>query len=179
MDPPDLCPVADGGEGTLAVLLGSLGGTTEGLEASDPLGRTVRAGFGLLADGGTAIVEVAEASGLGRVAEHERDAEAASSRGTGELIAAAASTGARLILVAAGGSATTDGGMGAIDGDRARRRAGRARPWSCSATCAPPLRRRPSASRHRRAPTRRRFAACRRACGAWPDASRATRAGAR
>jgi glycerate kinase len=113
--PPDLCPVADGGEGTLGVLLASLGGTTEGVEASDPLGRAVPAGFGVLQDGVTAIVEVAEASGLDRVAEHERDAEAATSRGTGELIAAAARAGAELILVAAGGSATTDGGIGAID----------------------------------------------------------------
>jgi glycerate kinase len=112
--PPDLCPVADGGEGTLAVLLGALGGETAGTTASDPLGRPVAAGFGLIEDGGTAIVEVAEASGLHRVADHERDAYAATSRGTGELIAAAAAAGAQVVLVAAGGSATTDGGAGAI-----------------------------------------------------------------
>jgi glycerate kinase len=112
--PPDLCPVADGGEGTLAVLLTALGGTTAGTTASDPLGRELQAGFGLIEDGATAIVEVAEASGLGRVAEGERDAEAASSRGTGELIAAAIEHGATVVLVAAGGSATTDGGAGAI-----------------------------------------------------------------
>jgi glycerate kinase len=110
----DLCPLADGGEGTLAVLLTALGGETAGGEATDPLGRTVAAGFGLIEDGGTAIVEVAEASGLGRVAPGERDAEAASSRGTGELIVAAIERGAQVVLVAAGGSATTDGGAGAI-----------------------------------------------------------------
>jgi glycerate kinase len=112
--PPDLCPVADGGEGTLEILLTALGGETAGAAATDPLGRSIRAGFGLIEDGGTAIVEVAEASGLHRVAEAERDAVAASSRGTGELIVAAAATGAEVILVAAGGSATTDGGAGAI-----------------------------------------------------------------
>jgi glycerate kinase len=112
--PPDLCPVADGGEGTLEILLTALGGETAGAAATDPLGRSIRAGFGLIEDGGTAIVEVAEASGLHRVAEGERDAVAASSRGTGELIVAAAATGAEVILVAAGGSATTDGGAGAI-----------------------------------------------------------------
>lgn len=113
--PPDLCPVADGGEGTLEVLLAALGGETAGARATDPLGRPITAGFALVEDGGTAIVEVAEASGLHRVAESERDAEAATTHGTGELIAAAARTGAQVILVAAGGSATTDGGAGAIE----------------------------------------------------------------
>jgi glycerate kinase len=112
--PPDLCPVADGGEGTLEVLLAALGGETAGAEATDPLGRPIKAGFALIEDGATAIVEVAEASGLHRVAPDERDAYAASSRGTGELIIAAAAAGAQVILVAAGGSATTDGGAGAI-----------------------------------------------------------------
>src|SRR5919198_6671535 len=87
--PPDLCPIADGGEGTMAALLTALGGETAGAAALDPLGREVQAGFGLIEDGATAVVEVAEASGLARVAPEERDAEAASSRGTGELIAAA------------------------------------------------------------------------------------------
>jgi glycerate kinase len=113
--PPDLCPVADGGEGTMAALLTTLGGSTAGAAVSDPLGREVQAGFGLIEDGATAVVEVAEASGLGRVAESERDAEAASSRGTGELIVAAVEHGAQVVLVAAGGSATTDGGLGAIE----------------------------------------------------------------
>src|SRR5260370_36719290 len=73
--PPDLCPVADGGEGTLEVLLTALGGETAGAAATDPLGRPIKAaGFALIEDGGTAIVEVAEASGLQRVAEDERDA---------------------------------------------------------------------------------------------------------
>jgi glycerate kinase len=113
--PPDLCPVADGGEGTLEVLLTALGGETAGAPATDPLGRAIpAAGFALIEDGGTAIVEVAEASGLHRVAEDERDAYAATSRGTGELIVAAVAAGAEVVLVAAGGSATTDGGAGAI-----------------------------------------------------------------
>jgi glycerate kinase len=113
--PPDLCPVADGGEGTLEVLLTALGGETAGSPATDPLGRPITGGFALVEDGGTAIVEVAEASGLHRVAAEERDAYAASTRGTGELIVAAAAAGAQVVLVAAGGSATTDGGAGAIE----------------------------------------------------------------
>ncbi len=110
----DECPVADGGEGTLAVLVGALGGSTAEVTVHDPLGRPVAAPLGLLGDGATAVVETAAASGLGLVAAHERDAEAASSRGTGELIAAAVGRGARRILVTLGGSATTDGGAGAI-----------------------------------------------------------------
>src|SRR3954470_6573287 len=112
--PPDLCPVADGGEGTLQVLLTSLGGETASARVLDPLGRDVDAGYGLLEDGGTAVVEMAAASGLGLVGEHERDAWAASTYGTGQLIGAAVEAGAEVVLVAVGGSATTDGGLGAV-----------------------------------------------------------------
>jgi glycerate kinase len=108
-------PVADGGDGTMEALLLGLGGETAAAEVSDPLGRPVTAGFALLEDGDTALVEMAQASGLHLVAEDERDAEAASTRGTGELILAAVEAGAREVLVAVGGSATTDGGAGAID----------------------------------------------------------------
>jgi glycerate kinase len=113
--PPDLCPVADGGEGTLDVLLTRLGGELVAAEVSDPLGRPVKAGFALLEDGGTALVEMAAASGLNLVAEDEREPWAASTYGTGELIAAAVEAGAQVVLVAVGGSATTDGGAGALE----------------------------------------------------------------
>jgi glycerate 2-kinase len=107
-------PVADGGEGTMDVLVGALGGELRTLTASDPLGRPVEASFALLPDG-TAVVETAQASGLGLVEERERDAWAASTRGTGELIVAAADAGAERVLVTVGGSATTDGGAGALE----------------------------------------------------------------
>jgi glycerate 2-kinase len=113
----DRCPVADGGEGTLELLVAALGGRLEPATATDPLGRPVACHVGRVGD--TAIVEVAQASGLGLVAPHERDAWGASTRGTGELVAAAAAAGAREILVTAGGSATTDGGRGAIEAIRA------------------------------------------------------------
>src|SRR5262245_55541182 len=111
----DLCPAADGGEGTADVLLGALGGEGRQAEVHDPLGRPIEVSYVLLRDGGEAAVEVAAASGLGLGDNEERDPERASSSGTGELIVAAARGGARRILVAAGGSATTDGGRGAID----------------------------------------------------------------
>src|SRR5215203_5342712 len=84
--PPDLCPLADGGEGTMEALLLALGGETAGAGVRDPLGRPVQAQFGLVEDGGTAVIEMASASGLGLVAVQERDAWAASTYGTGELI---------------------------------------------------------------------------------------------
>jgi len=113
--PPDLCPVADGGEGTMDALLPGLGGEVVAADAHDPLGRELRGCFALVEDGGTAIVETATASGLALVAEAERDAWAASTYGTGELIAAAAQAGAQVIVVAVGGSATMDGGAGALE----------------------------------------------------------------
>jgi glycerate kinase len=113
--PPDLCPVADGGEGTGDALLPALGGEVVAADAHDPLGRPLRAWFGLVEGGGTAIVETAAASGLGLIAEDERDAWAASTYGTGELIAAAIDAGAQVVIVPVGGSATTDGGAGAIE----------------------------------------------------------------
>ena len=110
----DRCPVADGGEGTMSVLLERHGGELIEAAASDPLGRPIAASFAILGDGTSALVEVAAASGLYLVAPGERDAEAASSAGTGELIAAAIDAGATHVLVAAGGSATTDGGVGVV-----------------------------------------------------------------
>jgi glycerate kinase len=110
-----LLPAADGGEGTMEALLAVLGGERHTAPAHDPLGRPIQADYGLLEDGRSAVVEVAAASGLALVGEDERDAETASSAGTGELIAAAAAAGPRRILIAAGGSATTDGGAGAIE----------------------------------------------------------------
>lgn len=109
------CPVADGGEGTMDVLLETLGGERRTARVHDPLRRPIEASFGLLDDGETAIVEVAQASGLPLLAPDERDSERADTFGTGELVVAAIAAGAQRVLVAAGGSATTDGGRGAIE----------------------------------------------------------------
>jgi glycerate 2-kinase len=107
-------PVGDGGEGTMDALATALRAERRRATVTDPLGRPVEATFALLPDGRTAIVEMAEASGLRRVAAEERDAWAASTRGTGELIVAAARAGAEKVVVTVGGSATTDGGAGAV-----------------------------------------------------------------
>lgn len=127
----DLCPVADGGEGTSAALREHLGLEEITVGVSDPLGRPVEAAFGIAPAAprraAVAVVEVAAASGLSLMARHERDAVAASSAGTGELIGAAVHAGAEVVYVAAGGSATTDGGAGAIRALRAAGGLGRAR----------------------------------------------------
>ena len=110
--PVDLCPVADGGEGTMTALIESVGAAVVTAPVTDPLGRRIEAEFAI---GGTvAIVETAAAGGLGLVAQPERDPVAATTAGTGELILAAAKAGADTIYLGVGGSATTDGGAGAI-----------------------------------------------------------------
>ncbi len=116
----ELLPVADGGEGTMDALVRALRGRVLATEVLDPLGRPVEAAFGLVHGGRTAIVETAQASGLWRVPQAERDPIAASTHGTGELIRAAVEAGAREVIVAAGGSATTDGGRAALEALGAR-----------------------------------------------------------
>jgi glycerate kinase len=106
-------PLADGGEGTLDALLAVRGGSRRHARVMGPLGDPVHAEWAMLADG-TAIVEMARASGLALVAGHN-DPLRATTRGTGELIAAAARAGAKRVIVGVGGSATTDGGLGAIE----------------------------------------------------------------
>jgi glycerate kinase len=111
---PVLVPMADGGEGTLDVLIEALAGTEVSLRVTGPLGDPVDARYGLVTVGGrpTAVVEMAAASGLGLVPADRRDPTITSTRGTGELILAAARAGAERILVAVGGSGTNDGGAG-------------------------------------------------------------------
>ncbi|HMG27828.1 MAG TPA: glycerate kinase [Acidimicrobiia bacterium] len=106
-------PLADGGEGTLDALLAARGGSTRRATVTGPLGDPVAAHWGLLPDG-TGVVEMARASGL-QLVGMRNDPLRASTRGTGELIAAALRGGARRVIVGVGGSATTDGGLGAVD----------------------------------------------------------------
>ena len=105
----DEVPLADGGEGTLEVL----GGPNRSTSVTGPLGDPVQAEWRL--DRGTAVIEMARASGLTLVGGPDgNDPVAASTVGTGELIGVAVDSGARRVLVGLGGSATTDGGLGAL-----------------------------------------------------------------
>ena len=111
-----LCPLADGGEGTLEAIAAAGGWEWREAAVTDPLGRPIRARWLASEDGTRAAVEMAEGSGLSRVATAERDAVSASSIGTGELLRAAIDSGATYIVLGIGGSATTDGGAGLLRG---------------------------------------------------------------
>ncbi len=108
-----LIPLADGGDGTLDALRASLGGRRVRVRVSGPLGDPVDAYY--LRAGTTAVIEMARASGLRLVPPHKRNPLLSSTRGTGELIAHAWTRGARRILLGVGGSATVDGGAGALE----------------------------------------------------------------
>jgi glycerate 2-kinase len=117
----DEAPVADGGEGTAAVLHRSLGGSWRTAVVSDPLGRPVAARWLILEDG-TAVADAAEAVGLPRLRSDELDPLAASTDGLGELLLAILASRPARIVVGVGGTATVDGGVGmrAIAGSRLR-----------------------------------------------------------
>jgi glycerate kinase len=108
----DLCPLADGGEGTAEALRNALGGEVRMAAVHDPLGRDLQAPF--ILNGDEAFLDTASASGLHLVSGAERDPWSASTAGTGELITAAVAAGARTVHLGVGGSATTDGGAGAL-----------------------------------------------------------------
>ncbi|MEI9941764.1 MAG: glycerate kinase [Pseudomonadota bacterium] len=107
-------PIADGGDGTSAVLRAALRGVTRETIVPDPLGRPVRASFGLLDEGRTAVLDVATASGIALLKSHEQDPLSASSRGTGKLLSTALDAGVQTVILGVGGSATVDGGAGLL-----------------------------------------------------------------
>ena len=107
-------PLADGGEGTVAAMVASTGGSLLALDVTGPLGEPVKACYGLTGDGKTAIIEMAAASGLALVAPNLRNPLKTTTFGTGELIRAALDAGARHLVIGIGGSATNDGGAGML-----------------------------------------------------------------
>lgn len=107
-----MLPIADGGEGTAEVICGAAGGEWRECEVHDPLGNMVMARYCTIAAGETAVMEMSQAAGLWRVAEHRRDPETASAFGVGEMLLDAARGGAGQIIIGLGGSATNDGGFG-------------------------------------------------------------------
>lgn len=106
-------PIADGGEGTVDAYLSGIGGTRRKKTVTGPMGTPVEAEYGILPDGETAVVEMAAASGLPLV-EQEKSPMDATTFGTGELIADAVENGCTKIILGIGGSATNDGGIGAL-----------------------------------------------------------------
>jgi glycerate kinase len=105
-------PMADGGEGTVQSLVDATGGQIVKVEVSGPMGARVMASYGLLGDGKTAVIEMAEASGLPLVPKEQRNPLIATTFGTGELIGDAIKRGVHEIILGIGGSATNDAGAG-------------------------------------------------------------------
>ncbi len=105
-------PVADGGEGTVEALVAATRGRLEHAVVKGPLGEPVRAEWGVLGDGKTAVIEMAAASGLPLVPKDRRDPRITTTFGTGELLRAALDAGLSRIIIGIGGSATNDGGTG-------------------------------------------------------------------
>ena len=107
-------PLADGGEGTARVLTEAAGGEFIGVSVRGPLGKIVKAEFGLIEKGRIAVLDAASASGLELLKREELNPMKTSSYGAGELIKAALDTGAKELIIGIGGSATNDGGLGMI-----------------------------------------------------------------
>ena len=109
-----LAPLADGGEGTTVAIEAAGGWEWRVADATDPIGRAISARWLQSDDGTRAVIELAAASGLSRLAPDELDPLGATTRGTGELIVAALDAGVREITLGIGGSATNDGGAGIL-----------------------------------------------------------------
>ncbi len=113
-------PIADGGEGTVAALVEATGGELVRLSVTGPLGDAVSSFYGRSGDGGTAVIEMAAASGLDLVPPAWRNPLETTSYGTGELIRHALDSGVRNFIIGIGGSATNDGGAGMLQALGAR-----------------------------------------------------------
>ena len=107
-------PIADGGDGTLEAVVAATQGRMFKAKVLDPLGKRIIAEYGITGDGKTAIIEMSRASGLALVPPAKRNPMATTSYGTGELIQAALNRGVENIILGIGGSATVDGGIGAL-----------------------------------------------------------------
>jgi glycerate kinase len=108
-------PVGDGGDGTAALLLKHPGTKIISVEVHDPLGRKIKTSFGLIDEGKTAVIEMADASGLRLLLPNEYDPMRATTFGTGELIKSALDYGVNKIILGIGGSATVDGATGILE----------------------------------------------------------------
>lgn len=107
-----LCPMADGGEGTLDAILSARGGKRTSVDVTGPMGEPVRAQYGLAGNSGVAVVEMASATGIHLVPLAHRKPLVSTTFGVGELLRHAMEHGAKDIIVGVGGSATNDGGAG-------------------------------------------------------------------
>jgi len=108
-------PLSDGGEGLLEALVTPLDGRLISVEVKDPLMRDIKANYGLIDEGKTAVIEMATASGLELLKDNERNPMITSTYGTGQLIKNALDKGCKKLIIGLGGSATNDGGTGMVE----------------------------------------------------------------
>lgn len=107
-------PLADGGEGSVEALTLGMGGKLQSIEVTGPLGNKIRAQYGILSDGKTAIVEMAAAAGITLVPDNKRNPLYTTTFGVGEILLDAMYKGCRHFIIGIGGSATNDGGVGML-----------------------------------------------------------------
>lgn len=111
----EVCPIADGGEGTTEAIITAKGGVWRECEVSDPLSRRITARYGYLASSGTAVIEMSAAAGITLITPDERNPLYTTTYGVGEMIKDAMAHGARRFIIGLGGSATNDGGVGMLE----------------------------------------------------------------
>lgn len=116
----DVCPIADGGEGTLDAIIQAMNGSLHKATVTGPHGEPVSAQLGISSDGGTGVVELAQASGLAIIPRDKRDPARTTTFGTGELIRLASQRGCTTVVLCIGGSGTCDGGAGIVQALGAR-----------------------------------------------------------
>ncbi len=109
-----VCPLADGGEGTVETLISGMGGAIRNLSVTGPVGEKVNGKYGILDDGVTAVMEMADAAGITMVPPEKRNPMDTTTYGVGELIRDAVDRGCRKFIIGIGGSATNDGGVGML-----------------------------------------------------------------
>lgn len=110
----EICPLADGGEGTVSAMVAALGGEMTETEVTGPLGKKVKAAYGIVSAERLAVMEMSAAAGITLVAEGERDPMNTTTYGVGEMISDAIEKGCRKFIMGIGGSATNDGGIGML-----------------------------------------------------------------
>lgn len=108
----EVCPLADGGEGTVEALTSGMEGKIESIFVTNPLGEKIKCEYGIVGD--TAIIEMAAAAGITLIAEEKRNPLYTTTYGVGEIIKDAIQKGCRRFIVGIGGSATNDGGIGML-----------------------------------------------------------------
>ncbi len=109
-----ICPMADGGEGTVDAIVASAGGEMQRVTVQNPLGRPVESCYGILPQDGTAVIEMSAAAGITMISAEERNPLYTTTYGVGEMIRDAVQKGCRNFIIGIGGSATNDGGVGML-----------------------------------------------------------------